>query len=45
MQDDILYEFFTPREAIRFAARLKLNIPHKEQDQRVADLVDELGLS
>jgi ABC-type multidrug transport system ATPase subunit len=24
MQDDILYEFFTPKEALTFAARLKL---------------------
>lgn len=25
MQDDILFEYFTVRESIRFAARLKLN--------------------
>jgi ABC-type multidrug transport system ATPase subunit len=30
MQDDLLYKNFTIREAIRFAARLKLNIPHHE---------------
>ena len=45
MQDDILFEYFTPREAIRFAARLKLNIPKREQDQRVDELVKELGLA
>lgn len=30
MQDDVLYRHFTPREAITFAARLKLNIPIEE---------------
>jgi ABC-type multidrug transport system ATPase subunit len=25
MQDDVLFEFFTPRQAITFAARLKLH--------------------
>lgn len=24
MQDDVVFDFFTPREALRFAARLKL---------------------
>ena len=44
MQDDILYSTFTPREAIRFAARLKLGGDHHVQDQRVEDLLEELGL-
>ena len=30
MQDDILFEFFTVREALIFAARLKLTIPIEE---------------
>ena len=30
MQDDILYEHFTPREALTFAARLKLKVSTKE---------------
>lgn len=30
MQDDILFNFFTAREALTFAARLKLNIPIEE---------------
>lgn len=27
MQDDVLFQYFCPREALTFAARLKLNIP------------------
>lgn len=30
MQDDILFEHFTPREALTFAARLKLKMPFNE---------------
>ena len=30
MQDDVLFEYFTPKEAITFAARLKLSISKKE---------------
>ena len=44
MQDDILFQFFTPREALRFAARLKLKIPKKEQDEKVEKLLTDLGL-
>jgi len=44
MQDDILFEFFTVREALTFAARLKLNIPIEEQDKRINELIDDLGL-
>ena len=32
MQDDILFHYFTPREALTFAARLKLRISFEEQD-------------
>jgi len=36
MQDDVLLEVFTPKEALTFAARLKLNALSREaQDQRV----------
>ena len=45
MQDDVLFEYFTPREALRFAARLKLGIPKKEQDQRIETLLSDLGLT
>jgi len=31
MQDDILYEHFTPREALAFAAALKLTKLSKEE--------------
>ena len=44
MQDDVLFHNFTPREALRFAARLKLPISREEQDQRVEELLHELGL-
>ena len=30
MQDDILFNYFNPREALTFAARLKLKIPVPE---------------
>jgi ABC-type multidrug transport system ATPase subunit len=44
MQDDILFSYFSPREALRFAARLKLTIPFADQDNRVESLLQELGL-
>eukprot|EP00347_Sterkiella_histriomuscorum_P021229 403334750 len=45
MQDDILFQYYTPRQALRFAARLKLNhVPIPEQDERVETLLKELGL-
>ena len=34
MQDDILYSYFTPREALLFAANMKLN--HKSIEEREA---------
>ena len=39
MQDDILFATFTVREAITFAARLKLKIPDEEQDILVAQII------
>ena len=40
MQDDILFSYYSPREALRFAARLKLNhFSEKEQDERVEQLL------
>lgn len=45
MQDDVLFEHFTPREALTFAARLKLKTSLQEQDARVEALILELGLS
>eukprot|EP00347_Sterkiella_histriomuscorum_P007150 403350075 len=45
MQDDILFQYYTPRQALRFAARLKLNhVSMPEQDERVETLIQELGL-
>jgi len=45
MQDDILYMHFTPREALTFAANLKLNhLTALEREQRVDALIKQLGL-
>lgn len=44
MQDDILFSYFTVREAITFAARLRLTVPTAEQDKIIDDLLNELGL-
>ena len=39
MQDDILYEHFTPREALKFAAKLKLG---HLTDEQIETKIDEL---
>ena len=39
MQDDILFAYFTVKEAITFAARLKLKVDEAEQDRRVQGLI------
>lgn len=44
MQDDILFECFTVKEALTFAARLKLNFSKDKQDNRIAILLKQLGL-
>ena len=44
MQDDILFHYFTAREALNFAARLKVKATREEQDKRVEDLLNEHGL-
>ena len=47
MQDDVLFATFTVREALTFAARLKLNntMDIAEQDDLVCTIIDELGMS
>ncbi len=45
MQDDILFSHFTVKEALTFAARLKLTTPIPEQDILVNQIIYELGLS
>ena len=45
MQDDCLFGYFTVREALTFAARLKLKVPEQEQDKRIDKLLEDLGLS
>jgi ABC-type multidrug transport system ATPase subunit len=44
MQDDVIFGYFTVREALTFAARLKLNLDPEEQDERVTRLIRDLGL-
>jgi len=44
MQDDVVFAYFTVKEALTFAARLKLKVSHEEQDERVNKLIDDLGL-
>ena len=45
MQDDIIFEYFTVKEALTFAARLKLKITKEQQDIRVAKLIKDLSLT
>lgn len=44
MQDDVLFPYFTVKEVITFAARLKLQVDIEEQDRRVMELIRVLGL-
>lgn len=44
MQDDVLFGYFTVREALTFAARLRLKISEADQDKRIDKLIDDLGL-
>jgi ABC-type multidrug transport system ATPase subunit len=45
MQDDVLFSYFTVREALTFAARLKLQVPVDAQNKQVEKIIYELGLS
>ena len=44
MQDDVLFAYFTVREAITFAAKLKLTISDDEINRKVDSLIKDLGL-
>lgn len=44
MQDDVIFAYFTVKEALTFAARLRLKISEEEQDRRIAKLILDLGL-
>ena len=45
MQDDILYQHFTPREALRFAAKLKLgHLTDEEIERKIDELIEQLSL-
>lgn len=46
MQDDVLFKSFTPREALTFAARLKLTrMSEFDQDQRINEILQDLNLN
>lgn len=44
MQDDVIFAYFTVKEALRFAARLRLKDSLEEQDRKIDELIKELGL-
>ena len=45
MQDDILYSHFTVKEALMFAADLKIsNMSAQEREARVDKIIKDLGL-
>lgn len=43
-QDDVLFSTFTVREALTFAARLKLKCSIEEQDLAVTKIISDLGM-
>jgi len=45
MQDDVVFAYFTVKEALTFAARLRLSCSEEEQDRRVDQLIEDLGLA
>ena len=41
MQDDILYSYFTPREALEFAANLKLgHMSMEDREKKINNLIE-----
>lgn len=44
MQQDVLMQTLTVRETLQFAARLKLNIPEADQDEKIMELCKRLKL-
>lgn len=44
MQDDVIFPYFTVREAMTFAARLRLKISEEEQNKKVEGLIKDLDL-
>lgn len=45
MQDDILFPSFSCKEALTFAAKLRLGISDTEIEVKVNEIIDTLGLS
>lgn len=44
-QDDVLFISMTPREILKFAAGLTLDLNEKMRDQRVEEVISDLGLT
>jgi len=44
-QDDHLFPTSTPRECVEFVSKLRLNCTSKEREEKVAGLIDSLGLT
>ena len=44
MQEDILFEYLTVKEALTFAVNLKVKASQSVKEQRVMDVIQELGL-
>jgi len=44
MQDDVIFPYFTVKEALTFAARLRLQDPIPEQDEKIDKLMKDMGI-
>ena len=45
MQDDLMFEIFTPRETLAFAAKLRYSISNEEIDNKINTLIEDLKLT
>ena len=45
LQDDVLLPALTVRQTLRYTAALKLDLPKPEREQRVQELMADLGLT
>ena len=45
MQDDCIFKSFTVKEALTFAARMRLKCSEQEQNEKIDELIKMLGLT